>query len=88
MKTVVFFDTEVEAESAKRSAEWLVAQYGNPFFAYLRRECERHHHSALNAMSDNPIRDVLVSQRELASEQVIRDILLKVEEEVSAMKIA
>jgi len=88
MKTVVYFDTDVEVEVAKRSAEWLVAQYGNPFFAYLRRECERHHHSALNAMTDNPIRDVLVSQRELAAEQVIRDILLKVEEEAAALKTA
>lgn len=79
----ICFDVEMDADAAQKVREWLELPIGKPFIEYIQREACRHHDGVVNALTDNPIKDILVSQREVAAEQALLALLSKIEDEVS-----
>lgn len=80
------FDIETDPEAAQRCREWLDAPIGKPFWDYVRREAKRRHDGAINALTDNPIKDILVGQREISAEEALLALLSKAEDEISLAK--
>ena len=79
------FDQELSEEEARRCREWLLMPAGRPLWRYLNTEAERHHSGSINAITDNPIKDILVGQRELSAEQTIITLIEKMDNEVSQL---
>jgi len=80
------FDIDMDGEKAQRCREWLDSPMGEPFWDYIKREAQRHHGGVINALTDNPISDILVSQREIAAVQALLTLVDKVADEISLGK--
>ena len=71
MEMTTCFDQQMSLEDAQRCREWLVMDIGKPFMRYIALEAQRAHDGAVNAITDNPIKDILVGQRSIAAEQAL-----------------
>lgn len=80
------FDIETDGEKAQKCREWLDSPLGKPFWEYIQREADRRHGSAILPPSDNPIKDIILSQRELSAEEALLAILAKAQDEISLGK--
>lgn len=80
------FDREITREDARRCREMLQSPLMSPFWAYLEDELTRHHNSSVNALTDNPIKDILMGQRSLGAEQAIRSLISKMKHEVEMLQ--
>jgi len=88
MEKDICFDVEVATEHAQRCREWLDSPMGQPFWNYVKREAQRRHDGAVNSLTDNPIRDILLGQREIAAEQALLSLMDKVQDEISLGKVS
>jgi len=75
------FDQDLKEDDVKMCRGVLHNPHFAPIMNYLEAEAERVHSSIVNAITDNPIRDVLVSQRFVGAEQVLRSVISKLNEE-------
>jgi hypothetical protein len=82
MKTI--FDVEIKEADAKLTREWLRLPAGKVFFAYIEEAIKRHHGGVVSTLSDNPMKDVLATQREVGAELALVQLMEAVEFELSA----
>jgi len=82
----VVFDQELTNDDAQLTRQWLEMPAGRPFFVYIEDAIRRHHNGALNALTDNPIKDILVGQRQIAGEQALVQLIDAVTDELKANK--
>jgi len=76
------FGVEVKDDVAKDCIQWLQDPAGKPFWDYLERECQCHHDGVVNALTDNPIRDILVGHRAVGAEQALLSVKTAVANEL------
>ena len=77
------FGEDTNEDTAKECREWLQSPMGKPFWAFIDRECQIQHDGAVNALTDNPFKDILVGQRAIAAEQALLSLKLAVESEIA-----
>lgn len=80
------FDQELTKDEARACRDWLMRAEGKPFLNYLAKIAKLKHDSSINALTDNPIKDILVSQRSLGAEQAIQAVLERIDYEIDERK--
>lgn len=79
----VVLDQELSDNDAKLTREWLELPAGKPFFKYIAEASKRHHGGVMGELSDNPIKDVLATQRSVGAEGALVQLLEAVAFELS-----
>jgi len=79
----VVLDKELTDVDAKLALEWLRLPAGKVFFDYVKEAANRHHSGTVSILTDNPMKDVLATQREIGAELALVQLMEAVEFELS-----
>ena len=77
------FDEELEDRNAKLTREWLMMPAGKPLFNAIENAMKHHHDSVIGVLTDNPMKDVLTTQREVGAEIALTQLIEAIAYELS-----
>lgn len=75
MNKIEKFGIELTEEQWNDLRVWLIDKRGIPFWDWIAGQSQYHHNHSSRPIGDNPIRDIITSQRNLEAENAFDRVL-------------